>query len=88
MRYKDTDSDIKTLISGGRLFAFQRATASRKQPGSASDFLRHVGEVPSSLGPAGLLSAPPPLRLSLHKVPGMGGAEGQSWTGERVLGTC
>lgn len=43
MRCKDTDSDIKTLISTGRPFAFLKATPSREQPDSASDFLGAFG---------------------------------------------
>lgn len=48
MRCKDTDSDIKTLISAGRLLAFQKATA----PGSslALPLTERLGIGPFPLG--------------------------------------
>lgn len=92
-RYKDTDSDIKTLVSAGRPSAFQNATVSGKQPGSASSLPGGFGCVPSPPRPGERnqfilqgFCLLPSLRSCAPKAPGMGGAGEQSWAGGEAAG--
>lgn len=83
MRFKDTDSDIRTLISTGRLFAFLKDPPPQGAAGLClSDLLGAFGLVPSLSGPghAGFYLLPS-SQICLPSVPGMEELRGKAGPG-------